>query len=179
MTRMLGTVLVILGATAAAATGVTAGQAGASASSQTDVVGALLTEVRALRVAMEQMAAAGPRIQLALGRLQLQEQRVTALVRRLETVRGDIAAAQREYDMAAARVRSLQRALRESADPAERKQAEAMHDEHQREYQRTGTELQRLQGEESALNVEISGEQSRWNDINRRLEELERTLGRQ
>ena len=56
-------------------------------------VTALLTEVRGLRHAMEQMAAAGPRVQLALGRLQLQEQRVNTLVRRLETVRDALSAA--------------------------------------------------------------------------------------
>ena len=178
MTRSFATILLVLGATAAAA-GVTAGQAATSAPGQADVLGALLTEVRGLRAAMEQMASAGPRVQLALGRLQLQEQRVNTLVRRLETVRGEIDGAQRDYDTAAARVRSLQRAIRESADPAERKQAESVIDEHQREYQRLAAELQRLQGEDSALNAEISVEQSRWNEINRRLEELERTLGRQ
>ncbi len=176
MTRSFATLLVVLGA--AAATGVTAGQARTPAPVQTDVLGSLLAEVRALRVAMEQMASAGPRIQLALGRLQMQEQRVNTLARRHETVRGEIAAVQREYDMAAARIRSLQRAFQESPDPAARKQAESAIDEHQREYQRTGAELQRLQGEENALSAEISVEQSRWNDVNRRLEELERSLGR-
>ena len=57
------------------------------ASSSPDVLSALLVEVRGLRSAMEQMASAGPRVQLALGRLQLQEQRVNTLVRRLEDVR--------------------------------------------------------------------------------------------
>jgi hypothetical protein len=36
-----------------------------------DVLSALLVEVRGLRAAMEQLGAAGPRVQLALGRLQL------------------------------------------------------------------------------------------------------------
>ena len=39
---------------------------------------ALLTEVRGLRVAMEQMTSAGARVQLALGRLQLQESRLNS-----------------------------------------------------------------------------------------------------
>ena len=65
------------------------------ASQGQDVLPALLVEVRGLRAAMEQMASAGPRVQLALGRLQLQEQRVNNLLRRLETARGSLAAAQR------------------------------------------------------------------------------------
>src|SRR5262245_50764521 len=48
---------------------------------------ALLGEVRALRVAMEQMASAGPRIQLFTARLQLQETRVNNMIRRLDDVR--------------------------------------------------------------------------------------------
>ena len=47
----------------------------------------LLTEVRGLRQAMEQMAASGPRVQLALGRLQLQEQRVNTMIRRRDAAR--------------------------------------------------------------------------------------------
>lgn len=36
-----------------------------------DILSALLIEVRGLRAALEQMATAGPRVQLALGRVQL------------------------------------------------------------------------------------------------------------
>jgi hypothetical protein len=52
---------------------------------------ALLREVDGLRVAMEQKASAGPRVQLAIKRLQLQEQRVnnmTPAERHADTVRG-------------------------------------------------------------------------------------------
>jgi hypothetical protein len=35
-----------------------------------------------------------------------------------------------------------------------------------------------LQGEEAALQQQITGEQARWADINRMLEDLERTLGK-
>jgi chromosome segregation ATPase len=179
MTHGLRTFLIVFAGMAAAATGVAAGQVHTAPSGQTDVLSALLTEVRALRTAMEQMASAGPRVQLALGRLQLQEQRVNALMRRLETVRAEAIAAQREYDDASARVRSLQRSIRESANPDERKQAELVIDEQQRDHSRTLANLQRLQNEETALNADISAEQTRWNEINRRLEELERSLGRE
>jgi predicted nucleic acid-binding Zn-ribbon protein len=39
-------------------------------------------------------------------------------------------------------------------------------------------EIQRWQVEEAALQQQIAGEQARWADINRTLEELERALGR-
>jgi hypothetical protein len=63
-----------------------------------DVLTALLTEVRGLRAVLEQMATAGPRVQLALGRLQLQEQRIGNQVRRLDSVRAGLLAAQRELE---------------------------------------------------------------------------------
>src|SRR6187200_1790790 len=61
-----------------------------------DVLPELLTEVKGLRAALEQMASAGPRIQLFASRLQLQETRINNLLRRLDTVRDRIAEAQRE-----------------------------------------------------------------------------------
>ena len=42
-----------------------------------DVLTALLIEVRGLRAAMEQAAFAGPSVDLLLGRVQLQEQRIS------------------------------------------------------------------------------------------------------
>jgi len=163
---------------AAALGGAVVGQAQTAGGGQTDVLAALLTEVRGLRAAMEQMATAGPRVQLALGRLQLQEQRVNTLARRLETVRTTLSAAQREHDSAASRLRDIEKA-REAVDPSERKEAEIVLPGLQRALALAAAEVQRLLAEESALNVDISGEQARWSNINRRLEELERSLGRQ
>src|SRR5918993_551572 len=61
-----------------------------------DVLPAVLAEVRGLRAAMEQMASAGPRVQLFASRLQLQETRITNMIRRLDTVRDRIGESQQE-----------------------------------------------------------------------------------
>src|SRR5215467_6196967 len=63
-----------------------------------DVLPALLTEVRGLRAAMEQMASGSTQAQLLVGRLQLQEGRVNGMIRRLDTVHDSLATARREYD---------------------------------------------------------------------------------
>ena len=52
-----------------------------------DVLGALLVEVRGLRGAIEQMSSASARVQLAMGRLQLNEQRITTYMRRIDEIR--------------------------------------------------------------------------------------------
>ena len=62
-----------------------------------DVLPALLVEVRGLRAAMEQMASAGPRVQLAVRRVQLQEQRINTLIRRLDEAHAAVAQAQTPY----------------------------------------------------------------------------------
>jgi chromosome segregation ATPase len=132
-------------------------------------------EVRGLRAVLEQTTAAGLRVQLALGRLQLQEQRVSNLVRRLETVRASIAPAQKDHD-------ALVHTLREQTEllparvPAERPQFEHEITELKRHLTSISGGLQRLLNEEALLNQEIATEQARWADFNQRLEELERTL---
>jgi predicted transcriptional regulator len=145
-----------------------------------NVLDALLAEVRSLRVAMEQMASAGPRVQLALGRLQLQEQRVNTLVRRLESIRAQITETERMRDTLLLRNQQFDAALREDTAPDEqkRREFEQMASHHKGELARAITELQRLNTEEASVTGELATEQGRWTDINQRLEELERALTR-
>jgi chromosome segregation ATPase len=140
------------------------------------VLPALLTEVRGLRAAMEQMASAGPRVQLALGRLQLQEQRVSTLVRRLETVRDNLAAAQRQYAQHQNQLAQFDGAAK--SNPAEREDVEHMLTLFKGEMSAAAASVQRLTAEESSLAADIATEQGRWEEFNGRLEELERTLER-
>ena len=81
MTRLIW--LVICGALLAP--GVALAQAPAP-----DLVRELLTEVRALRIAMERAATTGARIQLLVARVQLQEQRIAELSRRAAAVREEL-----------------------------------------------------------------------------------------
>ena len=171
----------LAGFAAIAALGVAAA-AQAPRTPEGDVLGALLVEVRGLRQAMENMAAAGPRVQLALGRLQLQEQRVNTMLRRLESVRDGLSGAQRPVDELQHKIAQLETELK-SADA--RTDSEAFIKgatfeigDMKVRLRAATAELQRLQQEQSFLEQQITSEQSRWADINRALEELERTLGR-
>jgi predicted nucleic acid-binding Zn-ribbon protein len=148
-------------------------------SQEPDVLPALLTEVHALRVAMEEIASAGPRIQLALGRLQLQEQRVNTLLRRIESVQADIVKASQDTDKLKDEFTQMEQASKSARVPAEEaQQVEAMLPRLRANWGRAAANLQRLQIEESTLTGELSTEQGRWADINRQMEELERTLAR-
>lgn len=143
-----------------------------------DTLGALLVEVRGLRSAIEQMASAGPSIQLAMGRLQLHEQRINTLVRRADVVRDALAAAHKRAAELRDRFGNLQRALEDSTEPVHRSAIEAELPMLKQDLARATAEIQRLQTEESEAAAQVSSEQARWAEINQRLEELDRVLTR-
>ena len=149
-----------------------------------DVLPALLTEVRGLRAAMEQMASAGPRIQLFTSRLQLQEARIGNMMRRLDTVRDSLDAAQKAFSRTLGQQKQIEEALaehRNSATPESReeaKQAELMLEEVKRAAVSSKQTVDRLTAEEMQLAGDIATEQGRWTEINGRLDELERLLSR-
>ena len=147
-----------------------------------DLVPALLVEVKGLRAAMEQMASVSARSQLLVGRLQLQEGRITAMTRRLDTVRDALASARHELDEQQATLTSLQ------APPTEKKEEGLAAliksfgfvkiEDVQREVVARQETVNRLAAEEQQLLQQITAEQARWVDINQRLDELERTLAK-
>jgi len=144
-----------------------------------DTVGALLVEVRGLRAAMEQMASVGPSIQLAMGRLQLQEQRINTLVRRADGVRDALIVAHKHAGELQDRTRNLQRELENNPEPGGRRsQLQDMSADLKQQLARATAEIQRLQTEEADAASQVTGEQARWTDINQRLEELDRALRR-
>lgn len=141
------------------------------------ILPALLVEVRGLRAAMEQMASAGPRVQLALGRLQLQEQRLSMLLMKQDGARSSLAGMQQQLAQQQGRLADFEASDKENPDPNERRQAEQMIIVIKREIATTASEIQRLTAEESSISADVASEQARWSELNQRLEELERALG--
>jgi chromosome segregation ATPase len=168
--------------------GVAAARTQTQGTGSQDIMPALLTEVRGLRAAMERSATSGARVQLVLGRLQLQEQRVTSALRRLDEIRSKLTTAQREATGLQDQFENLEAELKEAGanprTPAQgeprpsREHMEAMVAGTRRELERKSSEVQRLAAEEAQVASEITNEQARWYEFNQRLEELERALGR-
>src|SRR5690349_20626879 len=152
--------------------------AGQAVTSNQDTLAALLVEVRGLRAAMEHMASAGPRVQLALGRLQMQEQRVNMMIRHADDLRAKIAEADSALNAARGEVSRMQRALQGTANPDEQKDLQSQVSNLKEHVAQRVTDLQRLQAEEADVASQVLAEQSRWTDINQRLQELERSLAR-
>jgi chromosome segregation ATPase len=145
---------------------------------QPDVLVSLLSEVKGLRAAMEQMASAGPRIQLALGRLQLQEQRVATLVRRLDDVRSQLREVEGAAQETARQIAQLEESLRESHPAPMVRELEGQLAAMKAQNGAATAAYQRLTVDEAAVAAEVATEQGRWTEINQRLEELERALTR-
>jgi hypothetical protein len=181
--RWLLTVLVIVAC--AGALGRVSGQTGAipadrraDARSPDDTLPALLAEVKGLRAAMEQMASAGPRVQLFVGRLQLQEGRIAGMIRRLDTVRDSLAGARRELDQ----MTGAQKMMEGGGEPPEpgapKEDFGPMLAGFKKQIAAAQANVDRLVAEEMQLTQDVTTEQARWIDINQRLDELERALAR-
>jgi chromosome segregation ATPase len=145
------------------------------------VLEALLAEVRALRVAMEQMASAGPRIQLFTARLQLQETRISNMIRRLDGIRDQLSGMREDLSTAEEMQKRVEGMLASTtlAENSEgRQQLMQELPERKRQAAALRARVSALTSEEGQLVADITAEQARWTDINARLDELERLLAK-
>jgi chromosome segregation ATPase len=149
-----------------------------SSPSASDTLSSLLIEVRGLRAAMEQLVSAGPRIQLAMGRLQLQEQRVTEVTRRLDDVKNALAKLQKQADSEDEETKMLEDAIPRTTDPKRQQELENALKQMKFSARERAPEILRMQGEQATLMQELANEQTRVADFNQRLDELERALKR-
>jgi hypothetical protein len=143
--------------------------------SNSDVLPALLVEVKGLRAAMEQMAGAGPRVQLSVGRLQLQETRMNGMIRRLDTVRDALASARRDVERFKGAMKMFDGEAHKPGDPPE-EEPTAILAGMKAELTAGQATVDRLAAEEQQLANDLAIEQARWVDINQRLDELEKAL---
>ena len=174
-TRSLHTLTLLALAAACAVGGSLAAQTPASSS---DVLGAFLVEVSALRTAMERMASAGPRVELALGSLHLQEQRVNNLLRQHTEVRERVASLERDVAIIGRDLERVQDLSQSASNEGHRRDIERELPVLKERHAQMSSDLQRLRAEEAGLAQMLHLEQSRWTEINQRLEELERALAR-
>src|SRR5688572_32357151 len=96
--------LLMLGLGALAVAGVASGQAQRPDATLDELV----VEVQALRAEMNQAAASSIRAQLLLGRLQMEDQRISGVVRDLEAVQAELSLAAQMRAEAATRVKALE-----------------------------------------------------------------------
>jgi len=142
-----------------------------------DPMTALLSEVHALRVAMEQSASIAPRVQLTLARLNIEEQRITQLAAQLDQVRRELTGTELAVKRTADQIVDLEKDVQTAPDEKTRKDLEYMQTQAKREQSRQAIQLQQVRTRESDAMQLLGTEQARWIDLNARLDELERILG--
>jgi chromosome segregation ATPase len=167
--RTAGIVAAVLIGVVAAVTG----QSPRTPSAGSSPVDELLTEVRGLRMEINQAAGTNIRTQLFVARLQLQEQRVNAVVRQLTDVQNRLASVQQSQAAMQERLAATEDGqaalpLADRSDDQIRALKLQLDQGQKRE--------QELRAQESAVSGALATEQSRWTDFNARLDALERSL---
>ena len=147
-----------------------------SATRTPDPIPALLVEVHALRLAMEQSAAVTPRVQLTLARLNIEEQRIAQLASQLDRARQELTQAHLLSQKWSEEVTDVEKRLQTEGDEKEKKGLEiGLSDLKSRLKAQIALEEQIRNRENDAMQA-FNTEQSRWIELNSRLDELERLL---
>jgi len=154
-------------------------QPAATQAQEAQTTAQLLEEVRALRAAIERMTVAGTRAQLLLGRLQMQEQRMTSLSRQLQETRTRLASVQRDRQSHAQRIEAFTEGLDRVSNQQERLDMESGLKMTKQMVAQLDQQLNALQAEDAGVGQALSAEQARWIELNARLEELESLLATQ
>jgi seryl-tRNA synthetase len=147
-------------------------------SSGGDLTVALLAEMRGLRAAIEQLASSNARIQLAIGRVQIQEQRVNTLIRQHTEVRQRLADAERQQAEDEARLADMLGVVGTISEPGERQAFTQEIGVLKQAVSGGSTTLQRTRAEEAELAGLVAPEQGRWTNINQELDSLDQALRR-
>ena len=140
-----------------------------------DPIRELLAEVKALRTALERAATIGPRIQLLVARVQIQEQRIAELSRRADSLRSELRSIDQEIGAA-----EFQEKMFNDKDspisPEDRDAMAQMLKQFAGNAERLEKRKQELILEEQMVTQQITVDQGRWNDFNNQLDQLERSL---
>ena len=135
----------------------------------------LVVEVQAMRAEMNQAAAASIRAQLLVGRLQMEDQRIAAVLRDLEAVQAELAAVAQGRAESASRLKSLEDAVLGATNDV-REDAEKQLTGARAGVQQIDRRQQSLKRRENALAKELQDAQARWQDINGRLETFAQSM---
>jgi chromosome segregation ATPase len=146
------------------------------APSDSSVIQALLSEVHQLRLALERSNTIGPRIQLAVERVKLQQPAVTRLSEQLESVRRDLERAQPDEARFVGQIKAMETELSQTVDPAARNRMESTVKEMQIALEQGQKVVAALRSREAELSARLQTEQATLDGLNDRLSQIERAL---
>jgi len=136
----------------------------------------LLAEVHQLRVALERSAQIAPRIQIAVERLKLQQEKAARTAQQLDEVRRDLDRRRSEQTGIQQRVQALESRAGQAVDPGQRRDLEEVVKMSKLEAEQIEKALQQTQARDGELSGQLQTEQSRLMELNDRLDQIERAL---
>ena len=147
----------------------------AQAPPSNDVNAALIRELHDLRLAIEKLANATSRVQVLSARAGQQEQLISSLMTQLVTVNGKLGEASADIAFENAMQEQLKERIRTEADPAVRVALEQQQRASATELDRKRLMQSSVQAQADALRQQIIAEQSNLAEIQRRLDDLDRS----
>jgi predicted nucleic acid-binding Zn-ribbon protein len=136
----------------------------------------LLKEVHALRIAMERSNQIAPKVQIALARMQVQEERVRNANRQLQDARNRIRDFENKQADISDRIKQTETQQAQAVDPNTRKQMDLEIQALKAELAQFSKLEQQAQAQEAEANSQLLNEQTKWNEVNDLLTGIERML---
>jgi len=136
----------------------------------------LLAEVHQLRLALERSAQIAPRIQIAVERLKLQQEKVARTSQPLDELRRDLDRRRSDQPKIQQRLQAIENQASQAVDPTQRRDFEGALKEFKLEAEQAEKSLQQMQAREGELTGQLQAEQSRFMELNDRLDQIERAL---
>ena len=148
----------------------------------TQMLQALVAEIRQLRLDLQSTTVAAQRVQIGLVRLQAQNAAVVRATMRLDEVRSNLAAKGSDHRKASFQLQQAEEAQRSSQDPKERKAVEEMIPQIKSALERMTAEEQQYQAREAEAETQLRAEQAKLSELQNlidRLDKLLESFGRQ
>jgi hypothetical protein len=147
-----------------------------SSTSDDKTLQSLLNEVRLLREALQRMNLNAYRSQIIVERLRAQNDRVARLSRTLEDTRDEVANLQAQNNQRNEQAKAVEGQIQQESDLKQRSQLEEMQKELKYVLDQQRQRLERVREREARLTTELQVEQGKLNELEGRLDALEREI---
>jgi chromosome segregation ATPase len=137
---------------------------------------ALLSEVHQLRLAIERSNSLGPRIQLVVERVKMQQSVVTRVSDQLESAHRELDKLQSDQTRTAEHIKTFETELSQVTDPMKRQQMDLELKVFKPEFERAQQLIEAVRGREADLSSRLRSEQATLDGLNDRLNQIERAL---
>ena len=132
----------------------------------------LTSELRQLRVAVEELARTQTQVQALSVYLSVQQSRILQVATRLDSARRDVETATAGSQDLTRRMGLLNEDLAQTTDPERRRQIEDALEDSKHKLRMLGVQEQQARAREGELSQALHLEESRWTDLISRLEQL-------